>query len=168
VTAFPFDRKANVMKQGLPPRVRVLLLLFLVAAARAGAAPPDAAGSWEQEVRAAEQKHRAAFLAQDVAALQAMFSDDFVVNSPLNAVVDKARLLDMVRKGVLAISSFEQNIEQVRRYGDVVVVMGADSVVYAAPSPNAGRTDRRRFTDLWRSEGGRWRFVARQASIICP
>ena len=163
-----FDRKANVMKKGLPLRVRVLLLLFLVAASRAGAAPPETAGSWEQEVRAAEQKHRAAFLAGDVAALEAMFSDDFVVNSPLNSIVDKARLLDMVRKGVLTISSFEQNIEQVRRYGDVVVVMGADSVVYAAPSPNAGRTDRRRFTDLWRSEGGRWRFVARQASIICP
>jgi len=168
VNRVSFDRKANVMKKGLPLRVRVLLLLFLVAASRAGAAPPETAGSWEQEVRAAEQKHRAAFLAQDVAALQAMFSDDFVVNSPLNSIVDKARLLDMVRKGVLTISSFEQNIEQVRRYGDVVVVMGADSVVYAAPSPNAGRTDRRRFTDLWRSEGGRWRFVARQASIICP
>lgn len=167
MTAFAFDRKVSVMKKGSRLQVPVLLLLFGVTAARAGAAP-DTAGSWEQEVRAAEQKHRAAFLAGDVAVLQAMFSDDFVVNSPLNVVVDKARLLDMVRKGVLSISSFEQNIEQVRRYGDVVVVMGGDSVVYAAPSPNAGRTDRRRFTDLWRQEGGRWRFVARQASIVCP
>ena len=155
-------------KKRSPLFVVFLQFLFLGAAARAGAAPPDTGGAWEQEVRAAEQKHRAAFLAGDVAALQAMFSDDFVVNSPLNVVIDKARLLDIVRKGVLTISSFEQNIEQVRRYGDVVVVMGADSVVYAAPSPNAGRTQRRRFTDLWRQEGGRWRFVARQATVICP
>jgi ketosteroid isomerase-like protein len=154
-------------KKGSSLSVVFFLFLFLVALARAGAATPSG-DSWEQEVRAAEQKHRAAFLAGDVAALQAMFSDDFVVNSPLNVVVDKARLLDMVRKGVLTISSFEQNIEQVRKFGDVVVVMGGDKVVYAAPSPNAGRTDRRRFTDLWRSEGGRWRFVARQANIICP
>lgn len=155
-------------KNDSPLFVVFFLFVFLGGVARAGAVPPDSGGTWEQEVRAAEQKHRAAFLAGDVVALQAMFSDDFVVNSPLNVVVDKARLLEMVRKGVLTISSFEQNIEQVRRYGDVVVVMGGDSVVYAAPSPNAGQTQRRRFTDLWRRDGGRWRFVARQASVICP
>lgn len=162
------DRKVIVPKKNPPLFVVFSLCVFLGAVAHAGAAPPDSGDAWEQEVRAAEQKHRAAFLAGDVAALQAMFSADFVVNSPLNVVVDKARLLDMVRKGVLTISSFDQNIEQVRRYGDVVVVMGGDSVVYAAPSPNAGQTHRRRFTDLWRRDGGRWRFVARQASLICP
>ena len=149
---------------------RVLLAGCLVVSAASAASAPagSAAGSWEQEVRAAEQQHRAAFLANDVAALDAMFSDDFVVNSPLNVVVDKPRLLGMVRQGVLTLSSFEQNIDQVRRYGDVVVVMGGDRVVYAAPSPNAGQTHRRRFTDLWRQDGARWRFVARQASLICP
>ena len=140
----------------------------MISVACASATPGNSGGSWEQEVRAAEQRHRAAFLAGDVAALEAMFSADFVVNSPLNVTVSKERLLEMVRQGMLSISSFEQNIEQVRRFGDVVVVMGGDTVVYAAPSPNAGLTHRRRFTDLWRQEGGRWRFVARHASIICP
>jgi uncharacterized protein (TIGR02246 family) len=141
---------------------------LLVSVACVSAMSGTSGGSWEQEVRAAEQRHRAAFLAGDVAALEAMFSADFVVNSPLNVTVSKERLLEMVRQGMLSISSFEQNIEQVRRFGDVVVVMGGDTVVYAAPSPNAGQTHRRRFTDLWRQEGSRWRFVARQANIICP
>jgi uncharacterized protein (TIGR02246 family) len=141
---------------------------LLVSVACVSATSGTSGGSWEQEVRAAEQRHRAAFLAGDVAALEAMFSADFVVNSPLNVTVSKERLLEMVRQGMLSISSFEQNIEQVRRFGDVVVVMGGDTIVYAAPSPNAGQTHRRRFTDLWRQEGSRWRFVARQANIICP
>jgi len=149
-------------------RRTTLFLVLLASVACASAPRGNPGGSWEQEVRAAEQRHRAAFLAGDVAALQGMFSDDFVVNSPLNVIVNKDRLLEMVRNGTLTISSFEQNIEQVRRFGDVVVVMGGDTVVYAAPSPNAGQTHRRRFTDLWRQEGGQWHFVARQANIVCP
>jgi len=153
----------------LTVRKKEIVLLFLLGSVACASAPSaDPGGAWEQEVRAAEQRHRAAFLARDIATLQAMLSDDFVVNSPLNVIVNKERLLEMVRNGTLTISSFEQNIEQVRRLGDVVVVMGGDTVVYAAPSPNAGRTDRRRFTDMWRQESGQWRFVARQANIICP
>lgn len=123
---------------------------------------------WEEAVRAAEERHRQAFLANDLDALQNMLSDDFVVNSPRNTIIERDQLLGLVRSGALALSSFEQEIESVRRFGDVVTVMGEDAVTYAAPSPNAGQTHRRRFTDLWRLDDGRWRFVARQANVICP
>jgi uncharacterized protein (TIGR02246 family) len=143
--------------------------VFIVAgSARPGAARADGGGPWEQEVRAAEDRHGAAFLAGDLTALEEMFSEDFVVNSPRNSIIQKKQLLEMVRKGTLAISSFEQQIAEIRRFGDVVVVMGGDTVTYAAPSPEAGQTHRRRFTDLWRLQEGRWRFIARQASLICP
>lgn len=143
-------------------------LLALISIDRAGTAAASGNDTWEQEVRAAEQKHRSAFLAGDVQALDAILADDFAVNSPLNAILEKKQLLEMVRKGTLAISLFDQRIELVRRFGDTVVVMGGDTVVYAAPAPNAGQTHRRRFTDLWRLEEGRWRFVARQANVVCP
>ncbi|MEO8188331.1 MAG: nuclear transport factor 2 family protein [Burkholderiaceae bacterium] len=123
---------------------------------------------WEQQIRAAEERHRVAFLTNDVGALDAMFSDDFLVNSPQNRVVNKGALMGLVRGGALAISSFDQKIESVRRYGDIVTVMGEDRVVYAAPSPNAGQDHRRRFTDIWQLRGADWRFVARQASITTP
>jgi hypothetical protein len=127
---------------------------------------PNTAGTWEQDVRAAEARHRQAFLATDTAALRAMFSDRLVVNSPLNTVVDKTQLLEMVRSGRIAISSFMQQIEHIERYGDVAVVMGQDEVVYAPPSPLAGQTQKRRFTDMWQMENGRWTFIARQATVI--
>ncbi len=125
-------------------------------------------GAWEQQIRAAEERHRIAFLTNDVSALDAMFADDFLVNSPLNRVIDKGALLGMVRGGALAISSFEQKIESIRRFGDVVTVMGEDRVTYASPSPIAGQTHRRRFTDIWQLRGSDWRFIARQASITTP
>jgi uncharacterized protein (TIGR02246 family) len=142
--------------------------MWTIAAGLAGAAPVSAADSWETEIRAAEQRHIQAFLAADVPAMQALFSDQLVVNSPLNTVIGKEQLLGMVRSGILNASEFTQEIDRIQRIGDDVFVMGTDRAVFAAPSPNAGKTHKRRFTDVWRLEGGRWIFIARQATLLCP
>jgi ketosteroid isomerase-like protein len=123
--------------------------------------------SWEQDVRAAKQRHVAAFAANDAAAIEALFSEDFLVNSPLYQIADKQQLINMVRRGMLNTSSFTQNIETIRRYGDIAMVMGGDIVVFAPPAPNAGQRIRRRFTDIWRLENRQWRFVARHANPVC-
>ena len=128
----------------------------------------QAADSWEADIRAAEAKHLHAFREGNAAAIEEMLSNEFVVNSPLNNVVDKKQLVGMVRSGALTLSEFTQDIDRITRFGDMVFVMGADKVVWTRPSPNAGRTDRRRFTDVWRLENGRWVFIARQATLICP
>jgi hypothetical protein len=91
----------------------VAVALVVACGAAVAQAPSDA--SWEAEVRAAEEQHRKAFLANDAAALSDMLSDDFLVNSPLNTVVDKKQLVDMVRAGTLTLVSFEQQFEQIRR-----------------------------------------------------
>jgi ketosteroid isomerase-like protein len=131
------------------------------------ATPAHSQGNdWEQQIRAAEQRHVKAFLARDTAALDSMFPDDFVVNSPQNRVVGKAELMTMVKRGVLSLSGFEQKIEQIRRFGDVVTVMGEDKVTFAAPSPMAGQTQKRRFSDIWQFRGKNWSFIARQATIV--
>jgi hypothetical protein len=85
---------------------------------------------------------------------------------PQNRIMEKRELLGMVESGVLAISTFEQEIESVRQFGNIAVVMGEDRVVYTQPSPAGGRTERRRFTDLWERRGDAWLFVARQATLV--
>ena len=153
----------------MPATIRVLLLACVVCTTGSCTATRsiDVSQSWEQEVRAAERRHVEAFLAEDVAALEGMLSEDFVVNSPRNSVIERDQLLEMVRGGSLSLSEFTQEIERVRRFGDVVVVMGRDRVTYAAPSPDAGQAHERRFTDVWRRDGGGWKFFARQASLVC-
>jgi ketosteroid isomerase-like protein len=146
-------------------RIITGLLILLVTAGCAAATQMD--NSWEQDVRAAEQRHLNAFRANDAAAIEALFSDDFLVNSPRYEVIDKGQLMNLVRSGVINTASFTQSIENIRRYGDIAVVMGADTAVFSPPAPNAGRKIARRFTDIWRFQNGQWRFVARHANPVC-
>jgi hypothetical protein len=49
------------------------------------------AADWQRDILALEEQARAAFLAGDVATLDPMWADGFIVNSPLNMINDKAR-----------------------------------------------------------------------------
>jgi len=153
-------------KSELTMRLSIGLVSMLVAVSACAVRAPIGS-SWEQDIRAAEQRHVAAFRSNDAATIDAILADDFLVNSPRYVVLDKTQLMGMVRSGVLNAASFNQSIEHIRRYGDIAVVMGADTISFAAPAPNAGRQINRRFTDIWRFQDGGWRFVARHANPIC-
>ena len=118
--------------------------------------------SWEQEIRAREEENRAAFLAGDVAALERLWTDDFLVNSPINVVNDKRTTLALLQAGRIRHTSFGFEIERMARHGDVVVVMGNDRVT----DPPDGALSRRRYTNLWRLEGGTWRCFGRHANLV--
>lgn len=118
--------------------------------------------TWQREIRAREEENRVAFLSADVASLERLWTDDFLVNSPLNFVNDKERTLALLRAGRFRHTSFTVEIEQMAWYGDMVVVMGSDRVT----DPPDGTLSHRRFTDLWRIEGGAWRCFARHANVV--
>ena len=122
----------------------------------------DAASTWEQEIRSCEAEACAAFLAADVPALERLWVDGFVVNSPLQQVLDKPQLLGLLQAGRIRHSAYEYEIEHMSRHGDVVVVMGNDRVA----DPPDGVISRRRYTNVWRLESGRWRSVARHAHVV--
>jgi len=78
--------------------------------------------------------------------------------------VDKA---DRIRTGAVTYSSFVREAETVLVHGDTVIVMGRETVVPKGESPGAGQTINRRYTNIWMKREGRWRLVARHASVIC-
>ena len=129
---------------------------------RADTASPERSTAWEPEIRAREEALRTAFLAANTAALDEILADGYIVNSPLQRVLEKPQLLELLRAGRIRHSSFEVEIEHMRRHGEVVVVMGRDSVI----DPPDGTLTHRRFTNIWWREAGIWRSIARHAHVL--
>lgn len=117
---------------------------------------------WQREVFAAEGKACAAFLAADQAGLEMLWAPGFVVNSPIGKVLPRAGVLGALRSGMIRHLSYDAHVESMSRFGDVVVVMGADVVT----DPPQGRTTRRRFTNVWQLDAGRWLSIARHANAV--
>jgi hypothetical protein len=118
--------------------------------------------TWEREIRTREEEARIAFLDADIETLNLLWADAYVVNSPLNRVHTKAQLLDLLKAGRIRHTTFECEIEHISRHGDVVVVMGRDRVT----DPPEDAISRRRYTNVWRLENGRWRSIARHAHVV--
>lgn len=119
--------------------------------------------SIERQIRQLDSVHADAVLRGDLAAMDTIWTEDFIVNNPFNEI-DKA---DRIRSGIVSYSSFLREIEAVRVYENTVIVMGKETVVPKGKSPDAGKTIHRRYTNIWMMREGKWRLVARHASVIC-
>lgn len=137
-----------------------------IAPAQSSSIASDAAPAapWEEEIRALEERGRVAFLAADTATLDPMWADDFIVNSPLEVINDKALVLALLASGRIRHTRDDVVIERVSRFGDVVVVMGRDTV----DGPPHGDLVDRRFTNVWQRQGSEWKMIARHAQIVAP
>ena len=109
----------------------------------------------------------AAIVAGDQNGFIRPFANDAIVNSPFNNVSTKAMAAARYRSGVLTCKYLHRSIEYAApRRNDEVVLMGEETY---EPSPGnmfAGKTVRRRFTDLWRLQDGRWQLSLRQATVF--
>jgi ketosteroid isomerase-like protein len=123
---------------------------------------PDA----EKEVRRLNAEETEAFLHRDATTMARLWSDDFVVTNPLNKFVNKQQVLGMVQSGFLVITSYDRQLEYVRVHGDTVIVAGSETVTWGGRMPNAGKSQRLRFTGIWMRQGGRWQEVARHANVV--
>jgi len=115
-----------------------------------------------QAVAACEDESRRAFVARDCERLSELWSNQLLVNSPINRVHNKQQVLDLLRAGTIAHSSFDAAIEAIEELGDLVVVMGQESIVNVPGSLVVTR----RFTNVWRQERGTWQLLVRHANIV--
>jgi ketosteroid isomerase-like protein len=117
---------------------------------------------WQAEIASLEDDANEAFLSRDLERLDELFSDELLVNSPVNRINDKKTLLQLLGTGVIGHVSTTIRHELIRRAGDLVIVMGSDEVKNSPTEPML----RRRFTNVWRREGDRWRLYIRHANVI--
>ena len=117
---------------------------------------------------AARARLDAAFAAQDVETVASLFADDLLVNTPRNLVARRETVIGFFKAGRMSYESADETIEASEGRGGQVVVMGEEIIrpKEASANPDAGKTVRRRFTDVWRKEvDGHWRLTIRQATI---
>ena len=124
--------------------------------------PDPHQADWQRQIEELEDQSRQAFLEQDIDRLRILWSDDMVVNSPLNRVLDRNQVLDLLQRGVIRHASFVVHIEVIRRHGDLVIVMCRDVVTDTPGAPPL----QRRFTNVWCASGESWQMVARHAHPI--
>ena len=107
-----------------------------------------------------------ALLKDDRAAFAALLAKDLVVNNPQNGVSVSGATGRRSSAGLISYSSYVRSIEYAGKLGDMVLLMGDERVVPKSDPPMSGKEVRRRFTDVWRMDGGRWLLAARQATIV--
>jgi len=107
----------------------------------------------------------AALIADDHAAFADGLAADLVVNNPQNTVSLPGDTARLAASGRIRYDSYVRSIEYAGRRGtDLVVLMGEERVKRkGAP---AGEVEIRRFTDLWRLEGGKWHLAIRHATKV--
>lgn len=149
-------------------RSLALPLLLLLLNCTTAAPPPQTSGAVDEAmVRTLEEQERLGVLNRDTEALQRVWSEEFMVNSPFNQIApNRTVVLNLVRQGMIHYSSFDRVIEQLRIHGDLAIVMGAETVRPAGNAALAGETVQRRFTHVWQKRGGAWRLIARHANNI--
>lgn len=122
----------------------------------------------EAAVRKLYEDERIAFEKRDMPVLERCFADDFVVTNPFNKFLNKEQVLDGLRSDMIAVIDFKRTLDYVRIYGDIAIVAGTETGVWAGKMPLAGKPVNLRITGVARKVKGQWVEVARHASMILP
>jgi ketosteroid isomerase-like protein len=153
--------KDNMKKYAI---LAIALILFVQ-----GVAAQDDNAKLREEIRKLDMDHAAAIFNGDAEALDILMDDDVTVNHPTNRIVkEKKELLDLIRQGVIRYTSFDRYPETFLFFSDMVIVMGSELVIPAQGAPNAGKTLKRRYTNVWMNQDGKWRLTVRHANNVCP
>lgn len=120
----------------------------------------------EANIRRLEDEHRQAFLTKDTATLYNLFSKDFIVHAPTNKITTLQELKVLIRTGKVDMEKFERVTEKVTFINNIAIAMGNETLKPTGGMPNAGKTVKRRYTNIWMQNKTGWELVARQSTII--
>ena len=121
-------------------------------------------------VLAVDERQRAMVAASDVSGLEGLAHPNLRINAPGGRVLTREQFLANMRSGEIAAESFDRTAEDVSISGNVAVVRGRETFTPVATS-ELGRTFgakplQRRYTNIYVWQGGRWLWLARQASVV--
>lgn len=134
------------------------------------AAPASAqSNASDKSLRQADALQMRIIVDEDARAQRDFMHPNYILNGPSNRVMRKEQLVAMLANGQMASESFDRTIEATSITGNVGIVMGRETVTPAANSQLGrqfgSKALARRFTNIFLWERGKWRFLARQATV---
>jgi hypothetical protein len=109
----------------------------------------------------------ASIVQRDADAFATGHTNDFIVNSPANRVITGLQSEQAFASGLIDYHSLDRQIDYAAVLPEgLVVIMGEETATPRGLAHLAGKTIRRRFTDVWRNVDGRWQVAVRQATVI--
>jgi len=119
----------------------------------------------EAEIEKLESEEAAARVAVDLPRLEALWSDEMIINATENIVYTRDHFLLRIKSGQVRFKSFERKISRLTVKGDVVVTTGNESVV-PAMGPDAGTTVFCSYMNVWTKGAAGWQLLGRQVAVI--
>lgn len=145
----------------------ILIFVFIGVLISSACADNSSQPQDEQAVRKLDNMERLAVLEGDIATLKKLWSKDFMVNNPQNFISsNRDTVIHFVKNAHISYARFDRNIEEIRFFNDIAIVMGSET---AAPKVNVDAPSlTRRFTNVWQKSGDTWQMISRHANtIIC-
>ena len=146
--------------------------LVIVGVSLGACATTSFAGADETALRALDERQRQIIAAQDSRGMDAIAHRNLRINAPTNQVLTREQLLAMMENGDVAAEAFIRVPESVTISGNLGIVMGHENFTPTAGSASGrmfgARPLKRRYTNIYLFDGGRWRFVGRHANVVAP
>ena len=110
---------------------------------------------------------REALSSRDFETIERLYAPEFTLNSPAGRIQTRQETIDLLSKSDGRQTNVERTVEAAYAVGDVVVIMGEESLVWEGTGRDLdGQRTARRFTNVWRCVDGGWRHIARQATTV--
>lgn len=140
--------------------------LATLTAAPAHAQGASAGSSVEEQLKKMERDRAAAVVKGDVAALEGVTADDYILINANGQLSDKATTMNNIKTGNIKLTANEVSDLKVRVYADTAVVTGKSS----AKGTIGGRELKGpvMFTRVYVKKNGKWQSVAFQQTPIVP
>jgi ketosteroid isomerase-like protein len=125
-----------------------------------------AQGSVEEQLMKMERDRAAAVVKADVAMMEGVTSDDYILINANGQMSDKATTMRDIKTGAIKLTANEVSDMKVRVYGDTAVVTGKSS----ATGTMGGRALKGpvMFTRVYVKKSGKWQSVSFQQTPIVP
>jgi ketosteroid isomerase-like protein len=138
--------------------------LLCALGASTGAGAVAAPGETEQAVLAAQDRRIAATIAADLAALEAMMTEDLTYTHSNAATESRAEFLGGLRSGKYRYKSAAFDERRVRLFGDAAAITGTCRIQVVSDGRDVDV--KLRFTELYARKNGSWKMALWQSTRV--